>query len=760
MNIKIAYKYLIAFYYFFSFMLHCQGQSFSIDIEDTLRINAYLTTKENNLYFTAGSGQLSIILSKIDSVGNRLWSNEFKEVRARNHSILEKHRSNKHILTASNDICFARNYIENDSAKFLVSRVTSNGEVLWTNGFKYFSAGTNSHPTLFALDNQKIRVISCFRNSSKSKLIGIVDLNEDGSIFEFITYRDEYLPDSRIHETKLPNSNLALIKNLDSEPKSIVSIYSNSLSFIDGVSVEANITDIVFIDGRYYALGNDSNYSINNLWSNDGTSFPVVLCFDEELNLIWSRKIDLPTEWFNTGFDVSGDNIVLKLKGANENKNTEFLIMINANGEIEDSHRFTSDDSFSTFQPIGTINQDVTMIVQEDTLFGAEKKMIRLGGNFDEIDCYLDDYCLNIEDTSIEVAEENNHNMRIIFPGLDTFKFQNDIQFSDFEKKIDSCIDNFPAFPVPLFDHPDTICTDSPLLFEKLQNTGADSVIWNLIGSNMEQNYEFKPTGIKYDKEGEYSITQTIYQNGCANSYDSNIAVLKPVSNFSNDTITLCRDATVRLNVEAEGALSYLWNDGSSSSEKLITNAGTYSVEIKNESCRQEINFNVDAFDYSLITSDLGTDTTICKETPLVLTPIINENSQFTWSDGKEQLNRIIKEAGLYELTTSLEGCSAKTSIYVEAYSCASRIYIPNSFSPNDDGVNDIFQPLGEDFEIIEFKILDKWGNLVHDSITPWTGRSRGKDYFPKDVYVYLLKVKNIRLNKEEYFKGDLTLLK
>ncbi len=752
-------KYLWTVILIYCCLFYCQGQSFSIESDDKSRINAYFLSTENNLYFTTESAQKSIFIHKIDSAGNGLWSTEFKEIRARNNSLFEKHRSNKHVLTESNDFCFARNYIEDDSSRFQVFRLSSSGESIWSKGFKYSDAKTISHPTLFELENKKIRVISSFKNVSKSNIIAVIDLNEDGSLFESQTFRDEYLPNSKVHETKLSNSNLALIKNLDDEPRSIISIYTNSLNFIDGLSIEANLTDIVFNNGKYYTLGNTSNYSINNFLNDDGTSFPIVLCFDEELNLIWSRKIDLLAQWFNTSFNILGNNIILKLKGANKYKNVEFLITINANGDIEDSHRFTSNTLFSTFQPVGLINKNVAMILQTDTLVGSSKKMIRIGEDFGEIGCYLDDFCLNIEDVSVDVAEENHQDLREIFAKLDTFSFQNEIEFSGFEKKIASCIDNFPAFPVPIFSHTDTICVNDPLVFENLQNNGADSVQWSIAGSSIEQSNQLNPSGIVYLEEGNYNIAQTVYQNGCANSYESTITVLKAVSDFADYTIALCSDSTILLDVETEDAISYLWDDGTTSPEKLISTPGIRTVEINNESCTQKINFNVEAFDYSLIENNLGSDTTTCLEAPLLLQPTLHENGTFIWSDDEEQLERYIVETGYYELKTSLNGCSTSSEIFVEVDSCLNKIYIPNSFSPNADGVNDVFHPLGDDFQIVDFKVFDRWGNLVHEDIMPWTGSRLGRDKCPLGVYVYVLNVRNNRLNVNKLFKGSVTLL-
>ena len=73
--------------------------------------------------------------------------------------------------------------------------------------------------------------------------------------------------------------------------------------------------------------------------------------------------------------------------------------------------------------------------------------------------------------------------------------------------------------------------------------------------------------------------------------------------------------------------------------------------------------------------------------------------------------------------------------------------------------MNDGFQPLGNDFEIVDFKVFDRWGNLVHDNILPWTGTRLNSDNCPQGVYVYLLIIRNIRLSEDRLFKGSVTLL-
>lgn len=67
--------------------------------------------------------------------------------------------------------------------------------------------------------------------------------------------------------------------------------------------------------------------------------------------------------------------------------------------------------------------------------------------------------------------------------------------------------------------------------------------------------------------------------------------------------------------------------------------------------------------------------------------------------------------------------------------------FIPNAFTPNDDGVNDIFYIPDANFLRIEFSVYDRWGNRVFFSDSPsfrWNGESAGRQV-PIGVYVYTM---------------------
>ncbi|MBK6500609.1 MAG: gliding motility-associated C-terminal domain-containing protein [Saprospiraceae bacterium] len=90
-------------------------------------------------------------------------------------------------------------------------------------------------------------------------------------------------------------------------------------------------------------------------------------------------------------------------------------------------------------------------------------------------------------------------------------------------------------------------------------------------------------------------------------------------------------------------------------------------------------------------------------------------------------------------------------------------VEIPNFFSPNDDQVNDIFRPvlkipISEEINIINLKILNRWGKEVYDSNQPWDGKINGQ-FAPAEVY-YFSMTYQIGLGCLQTIKGDVTLMR
>ncbi len=126
--------------------------------------------------------------------------------------------------------------------------------------------------------------------------------------------------------------------------------------------------------------------------------------------------------------------------------------------------------------------------------------------------------------------------------------------------------------------------------------------------------------------------------------------------------------------------------------------------------------------------------------------------------------------AGVPFGNASLDACNHCLS-QDDAVRCTSDniLYIPNVFSPNGDGINDLFETnfkQGVEGEILEFSIYSRWGELMHSQkssslrgdIIRWDGWAKGRKA-PPGVYVYHLRLLLSNGEFLEYF-GDVTLVR
>ena len=84
-------------------------------------------------------------------------------------------------------------------------------------------------------------------------------------------------------------------------------------------------------------------------------------------------------------------------------------------------------------------------------------------------------------------------------------------------------------------------------------------------------------------------------------------------------------------------------------------------------------------------------------------------------------------------------------------------LFIPNVFSPNQDGINDIFEIVYTGKETFQLEIFDRWGTTYYESLSPddmWGGASPAGNAANEGVYYYTLKI------GEQTYTGNLTLVR
>jgi gliding motility-associated-like protein len=285
-----------------------------------------------------------------------------------------------------------------------------------------------------------------------------------------------------------------------------------------------------------------------------------------------------------------------------------------------------------------------------------------------------------------------------------------------------------PAFNLGLDK---SICEGDTLLLNATV-TNADSYLWNT-GVNT-------PT-IQAFQAGTYWCN--VNMDGC-NFRDSLIITAvnpSPIVNLGNDA-TLCEGNTLTLNAAYPNS-TFLWQDGSTGSTYTVTQQGMYYVKVDLNGCKKSDTITVN---YNLKPRfTLGPDQFICQGSPVTLAPVTDPSWQLSWQDGTHNQSYTVAQPGTYILTATNNCGSATDEILFSKGQC--RVYVPNAFTPNADGRNDLFKALGTEL-VTQFnlRIFNRYGQVVFetsDKSKGWDGKFNSKPS-PGGAFVYVLSYKEM----------------
>lgn len=284
-----------------------------------------------------------------------------------------------------------------------------------------------------------------------------------------------------------------------------------------------------------------------------------------------------------------------------------------------------------------------------------------------------------------------------------------------------------------------------------------------------------------------YTVTVT---DGCTTPAVSAVTMVEvnalPVVSFTPIPASGCAPLEVFFDngtVTTTPGAFYTWHFGDNTNSNdfeplhLYTEPGSYTVTLKAlsaEGCMQTLTVPNAVVVYPVpVASFRATPPIATILNPLIGFTDTGHGANSWWWDFGDQspLNteqnpsHSYPATGLYEVILYVQnqyGCrdTARGQVVIEG---VSTVYIPNAFSPNNDGINDYFNVQGIGLDAVEMSIYNRWGQIVFTS----DNTAKGWDGFdlysgtqcPIGVYVYKVTVKSFKGDTREY-TGRVTLVK
>lgn len=219
-------------------------------------------------------------------------------------------------------------------------------------------------------------------------------------------------------------------------------------------------------------------------------------------------------------------------------------------------------------------------------------------------------------------------------------------------------------------------------------------------------------------------------KNNCFSSDTVVYPVQKfPALSFPNDT-NICRGDSLIVKINPNGS-SLLWSDGATDSTRIFKSNSKNVLKVTTKGCDFYTNVNVILYDYPSVKLR---HQSLCDNPEYTLDAGVAET--YKWSTGERTRSITALGNHKYWVTAANGPCESTDSIelaYIERHAP----YLPNAFSPNNDGLNDVFEPISN-FELMDIKIYNRWGELLFESTgnsIKWDGIFKGQ-YCPAGVYV------------------------
>ncbi|MFM7840020.1 MAG: gliding motility-associated C-terminal domain-containing protein, partial [Chitinophagaceae bacterium] len=312
------------------------------------------------------------------------------------------------------------------------------------------------------------------------------------------------------------------------------------------------------------------------------------------------------------------------------------------------------------------------------------------------------------------------------------------------------------------------VCANRMPYTMKASTPGAYAYVWN------DQSRDSIKT---VTTPGIYWVD--IYIDSCIIRDTLTIETIEPIELTSSPDTFVCAGQSITL--KASGAESYRWsgpNLNTTDPSVVVRPSANAVYRVTGYSKNQcySISKDIRVDYYATPVVDAGPDTTMLAGSSITLSPTFSADVQsFLWTPAQflsctTCSNPVATPFAPITYTlqvTNKYNCQSADFRVIKLFCNNSTLFVPNTFTPNGDGMNDIFYPRGRGIKSITyFRVYNRWGQLLFERLNTqtenksqgWDGTFNGKK-LPPDIFVYTLGV--ICADDKFYeAKGNVMILK
>lgn len=244
----------------------------------------------------------------------------------------------------------------------------------------------------------------------------------------------------------------------------------------------------------------------------------------------------------------------------------------------------------------------------------------------------------------------------------------------------------------------------------------------------------------------EYDIGQCTFRDSAAVEFPA-IPVIHILGADS-----ACQGETVTLSIQNKSPAvlqNFQWSTGATTPTIEVTQSGTYSITVVSDS---SCTYKTEKFVYIIPgIEDIDIpDTLLCRDNEYIIDLTAYDSvTDITWNDGSKEPLRRFTTAGNYSFTISTACQVVKDEFSLEFSPFGSEeqpFYIPNTFTPNRDELNDVFRmETANEMEVLNYQmdVFDRWGNKLFtskDHTEGWDGSFKGSA-MDLGIFTYIIEL-------------------